>query len=286
MTLAFSAEDMDRRTQVILGLSEDDKAERNKGIGASDANIICGGDAEKIIHLWRVKRGEAEPEDLSDILAVQMGTYTEALNIFWFEKNTGLRVVKRKEKFAHPKYPFVVARPEGVIQSTTDVLECKHVGPFNYSLETIRQRYLPQLAIQMACCGSDKAYLSVFSGNSKWEYDVIERDPIYEQEVLVAVKRFWECVETGEPPVDLPEAHAPIPVALMRKVDLSTSNVWCAAEAQYVENEAQSKLFESAKKTLKELVEADVSEATGRLVKVKRSVSGSLTLSRVRGGKS
>ena len=48
-------------------------AERRKGIGGSDANIIMSGDPERLIALWREKRGEAEPEDLSGNLAVQMG---------------------------------------------------------------------------------------------------------------------------------------------------------------------------------------------------------------------
>lgn len=281
MTLEISAEEQDRRTTYILGLTEEDKAERNKGIGASDANTILSGDVERIHKLWQVKRGEIEPEDLSDILAVQMGTWTEALNIFWFEKNTGLKVTHRKEKFAHPKRSFLVARPEGIVKPDA-TLECKHVGPFNYRLDDIVARYRPQLAVHMACTGMDKAYLSVFSGNSKWEFETVERDHLYEQEVLAAIDRFWECVQTGELPVDLPEAHAPVPVALMRKVDLSTSNVWGAAEAQYLENEKASKLFNEAKDTLKGLVEADVCEARGRLLQIKRSKTGSLTFSKVK----
>lgn len=282
MTLEISAEEQDKRTTYILGLTEDDKAERNKGLGASDANIICGGDPEKILHLWKVKRGEAEAEDLSDILAVQMGTWTEALNIYWFEKQTGKRVTSRKEKFAHPKHPFIVCRPEGLVDGTTAILECKHVGAFHYDIATIRARYLPQVAVQMACCGAERAYLSVFSGNNKWECDTIERDPIYEQEVLAALRAFWRHVEEGTPPVDLPEAHAPVPHALLRTVLMSGSNIWGAAEVQYLDNEKQAKLFEDAKKSMKELIEEDVGEATGNLLKIKRSKSGSLSFSKVK----
>jgi hypothetical protein len=34
-------------------------------IGGSDARIIMGSDEAALIRLWREKRGEAEPEDLS-----------------------------------------------------------------------------------------------------------------------------------------------------------------------------------------------------------------------------
>jgi hypothetical protein len=39
-----------------------------------------GGDEAALIHLWREKRGEIEPEDLSGNLIVQLGVVTEALN--------------------------------------------------------------------------------------------------------------------------------------------------------------------------------------------------------------
>jgi predicted phage-related endonuclease len=54
--------------------------ERRSFIGGSDARLIMGTDEGALIRLWREKRGEIEPEDLSDNLAVQLGSATEALN--------------------------------------------------------------------------------------------------------------------------------------------------------------------------------------------------------------
>jgi hypothetical protein len=42
-------------------------------VGGSDARIIMGGDEAALVQLWREKRGEAEPEDLSGNLIVQLG---------------------------------------------------------------------------------------------------------------------------------------------------------------------------------------------------------------------
>ena len=42
-------------------------------IGGSDARIIMGNDEAALLRLWREKRGEAEPEDLSGNLIVQLG---------------------------------------------------------------------------------------------------------------------------------------------------------------------------------------------------------------------
>ncbi len=50
---------------------------RRTFIGGSDARIIMGDDEPAFLRLWREKRGEAEPEDLSDNLVVQLGVATE-----------------------------------------------------------------------------------------------------------------------------------------------------------------------------------------------------------------
>ena len=62
---------------------------RRNFIGGSDARIIMGADEAALLRLWREKRGEAEPEDLSGNLIVQLGCVTEDLNRHWYERNTG-----------------------------------------------------------------------------------------------------------------------------------------------------------------------------------------------------
>jgi predicted phage-related endonuclease len=68
---------------------------RRQFIGGSDARIIVGNDQAALVRLWREKRGEAVPEDLSDNLIVQLGRATEELNRSWYERNTGRRVAGR-----------------------------------------------------------------------------------------------------------------------------------------------------------------------------------------------
>jgi predicted phage-related endonuclease len=46
-------------------------ADRRHFIGGSDARIIMGNDEAALVRLWREKRGEAEPQDLSGNLIVQ-----------------------------------------------------------------------------------------------------------------------------------------------------------------------------------------------------------------------
>ena len=63
-----------------------DSISRRSFIGGSDARIIMGDDEAALIRLWREKRGEAETEDLSGNLIVQLGRATEELNRYWYER--------------------------------------------------------------------------------------------------------------------------------------------------------------------------------------------------------
>jgi predicted phage-related endonuclease len=54
---------------------------RRHFIGGSDARVIMGDNEAALLRLWREKRGEAEPEDLSTNLIVQLGLVTENLNL-------------------------------------------------------------------------------------------------------------------------------------------------------------------------------------------------------------
>jgi predicted phage-related endonuclease len=72
--------------------------DRRTFIGDSDARIIMGDDEANLIRLWREKRGEVEPEDLSGgNLIVQLGRVTEDLNRRWYERNTG-HVIKDMQR--------------------------------------------------------------------------------------------------------------------------------------------------------------------------------------------
>jgi predicted phage-related endonuclease len=71
-------------------------------IGGSDARIIMGDDEPALLRLWREKRGEVEPEDLSANLIVQLGLVTEDLNRRWYQANTGQVLTDLQRQVRHP----------------------------------------------------------------------------------------------------------------------------------------------------------------------------------------
>src|ERR1700760_3749182 len=82
-------------------------SDRRAFIGGSDARVIMGDDEAALVRLWREKRGEVEPEDLSGVLVVQLGTVTEDLNRRWFERNTGKAVRDVQRRVSHPVHQRV-----------------------------------------------------------------------------------------------------------------------------------------------------------------------------------
>jgi predicted phage-related endonuclease len=84
---------------------------RRSFIDGSDARIIMGDDLEALVRLWREKRGEVEPEDLSGNLIVQLGTATEDLNRQWYERNTGHSVGSVQRRLIHPIHKWMAANP-------------------------------------------------------------------------------------------------------------------------------------------------------------------------------
>lgn len=74
-----------------------------------------GGDEEAILRLWKEKRGEVEPEDLSGVLPVQMGVWTEQLNVFWFQKHTGKLVISRGDTRVSEEHPWMRCNLDGEV---------------------------------------------------------------------------------------------------------------------------------------------------------------------------
>src|SRR6266481_2808698 len=105
--------------------------ERRFFVGGSDARIIMGSDEAALIQLWREKRGEAEPEDLSRNLVVQLGAATEELNRFWYERNTGRRVTDIQRKVKHSAIPWMAATLDGIVEGMGAVFEAKFMLPWS-----------------------------------------------------------------------------------------------------------------------------------------------------------
>lgn len=64
--------------------------------------------------MWREKRGEIEPEDLSGNLIVQLGVVTEELNLAWYERNSGQTVNDAQKRVRHPVHQWMATTLDGI----------------------------------------------------------------------------------------------------------------------------------------------------------------------------
>jgi predicted phage-related endonuclease len=254
-----------------------DSRNRRSFIGGSDAQIIMGDEEAALLRLWKEKRSEIEPEDLSGNLLVQLGTVTEHLNRRWFEKNTGHAVTEVQRRVFHAVHRWAAATLDGKVEPTGAVFEAKFMLPWNFSEEAAAEKHMAQLQHNMWVTASRTAVLSIITGGGKWVEMTIPADPLYQHLLLTAERKFWRCVETGEPP-RLFGIEPPRPrIEAVRTIDMSGSNVWAEFANLYRLTRPAALDHDRAKAELKALVPEDAKEASGHGVRAKRSKSGAIS---------
>jgi hypothetical protein len=253
------------------------KPNRRQFLGGSDARIIMSPDEAALIRLWKEKRGEAEPEDLSDNLIVQLGVATEPLNRTWYERNAGRAVTDVQRWVRHPVHRYLAATLDGFVNDLDAVFEAKFMLPWSFSEEGAVEKHMAQLQHNMWVTNARSAALSIITGGGKWIEMTIPADALYQHFLVTAERRFWRCVQTGETPrpygIEPPRPR----VEAVRVVDMSGSNSWaefaglfCATRSAFIDHER-------AKSELKTLMPEDAKEAIGHGVRAKRSKSGAVS---------
>jgi predicted phage-related endonuclease len=251
--------------------------DRRSFIGGSDARIVMSNDERALIRHWCEKRGEVEPEDLSGNLIVQLGTATEELNRSWYERNTGRRVTDVQRRVRHSAIPWMVATLDGLVEGTGAVFESKFMLPWSFSEEAAAEKYMAQVQHNMWVTHARTSVLSIITGGGKWVEISIPMDPLYLSVLVSAERKFWRCVQAGEPP-HLINAEPPRPrIEAIRVVDMSASNSWAEFGALFRNTRSAFLDHERAKSELKALMPEDAKEAIGHGVKAKRSKSGAVS---------
>ena len=268
---------------VVIDASVGKHRDRRTFIGGSDARIIMGSDETALIRLWREKRGEVEPEDLSNNLLVQLGLATEELNRRWYQTNTGQAITDAQKRVRHPALRWMAATLDGRVEAIGAVFEAKFTLPWAFSEEAAAEKYMPQLQHNMWVVAAKSAVLSVITGGGEWVEIATHADPLYQHLIVTAERKFWRCVETGEPPrlfgVEPPKPR----IEAVRIVDMSGSNSWADFAGLFRGTRQAFLDHERSKAELKALMPEDAKEAIGHGVRAKRSKSGAVSFDLVDG---
>jgi hypothetical protein len=248
---------------------------RKGKLTASRIACLMRGDTVKIMDLYREMIGDPTwtEEDLSENWAVQLGSFTEPLNLRWFELKRG--PLSRQGE--------VAVHPNGWLACTLDAwsvlhecpVETKHTGghePF----ETLVERYQPQMHTQMIVTNTKQCALSIILGAREPVVDFVDYDEDYGAELMRRGEAFMQCVWSKTPPVDVDEPVVP-PVP-GKVYDMSSSNLWSSEAFTWLENIQAKKLAEMAEKSLKAMVPADAKKCEGHGIYISRDRGGRLSL--------
>jgi hypothetical protein len=149
--------------------------------------------------------------------------------------------------------------------------------PWTFSEETAAAKYMPQLQHNMWVIAARSAVLSVITGGGKWVEITTHADPHYQYLIVTAERKFWRCVESGEPPrlfgVEPPKPR----IEAVRIVDMSASNSWAEFAGLFRSTWQAFLEHERSKTELKALMPEDAKEAIGHGIRAKRSKSGAVS---------
>lgn len=259
---------------------------RENRVTASFLPALMAGDEAKILNEWRriVDDPAYEPEYLSDKWPVQFGSFIEPFALDWHQKRTGQALIRRGENVTHPERPHVCCTLDAWRPSDRAVVDCKAIGQWR-KLDEVIPYYVPQLVVQRACLGAEKASLLIVHAGGEPVEHPVEWAPEYEAAVWQRVDEFWRCVETLTPPVAMAPVAAPAPPEQWRSIDLDASGDapnWGADMRSHLDRWAvtavQAKENAKATKAVKELLPEDVGLVTCDGVKVSRAKNGAVSI--------
>lgn len=194
---------------VILALTDDMPYDewlewRKKGIGGSDASIVCGINRYKSpVELWMEKTNQLPYQEAGE--AAYWGTQLESLVRTEFTKRTGITVKQIEQLLQSKEHPFMLANLDGECIHPTYgkcIFEAKTASAYKTGEwdDAIPDAYVLQVQHYMAVTGYGGAYIAVLIGGNTFRWKFIERDDEMISMLIQLEGDFWEHVQTMTPP--------------------------------------------------------------------------------------
>ena len=244
-----------------MALNDEQRANRARGLGSSDATRIMAGDWRA---LWREKTGRARPRCLDYVPAVQIGVATESLHPRFYTRATGIPCYPAgPETRVHPEFPFILAHPDfltwserhgDMLMPADTVLEAKFHGGFKTDEELAEDHYW-QLQHQMLVTGFARSVLSVLRPGSYGYLDVA-RDEADLSVLLESLHAFWWHVENDLEPEDPLAVPAP-DLDAMTVIDMSLHNGFAVSAGTISATRRAVQAYREAEASLKAMMPAE-----------------------------
>lgn len=177
---------------------------RRKGIGGSDASVVCGINRYKSpMELWLDKTGQLPCRESGE--AAYWGTQLEALVREEFTKRTGIEVQQVYQLLQSEAYPFMLANLDGMCihpEYGECGFEAKTASAYKTGEweDTIPDEYQLQIQHYMAVTGYKGFYIAVLIGGNTFRWRFVERDEELIAMLIELESEFWHLVENNIPP--------------------------------------------------------------------------------------
>lgn len=178
---------------------------RKEGIGGSDVSVICGINKYKsALELWLEKRGYKENDEAGE--SAYWGTTLEPIVREEFVKRTSLEVETISLMLKHPKYDFMIANVDGIVNDNEGkkcIFEAKTASAYKldqWKDDEIPEEYMLQIQHYMAVTGYERTYIAVLIGGNTFKYKAIDRDDELIDMIISIEENFWNCVINDVPP--------------------------------------------------------------------------------------
>jgi predicted phage-related endonuclease len=260
-----------------MALTDRQKLARQGKITASRIGVLMSGDARAIYDLWLELTGDPsfEPPDFSNVWAIQLGNATEKFHLDWIERSLGL-INERGKSHQHPKVSWALATLDGWIVNERIAVEAKHTGGFE-PMDTIIDRYMPQMHWTMWCTETEEIAFSVIMGAKEPKPLIIKFDHGYMAELIERGEEFIDHVHNLTEPVANPYLKPPKPV-FSRSIDMSGNNEWGFHASGWLSNRVAFQKYNESATAIKNLMPSDAKEGFGHGIIVTRSKAGALTI--------
>src|SRR5262249_56547962 len=126
----------------------------------------------------------------SDNLIVQLGVAIEPVNRRWLERTTWQVIKDVQTWMRHSVIRWMAATLDGFIERTGAVFEAKFMLPWSFSEEAAAEKHIAQVQHNMWVVAARSAVLSVITGGGKWVGITTHPDPLYQQFVVTAARKF------------------------------------------------------------------------------------------------
>lgn len=274
-------------------LTEEQRQERLKVIGGSDARKILSGDW---LELYEEKKGIREPEFTKDqMFLMDMGSAVEpVIRTRWFDEFTAENDYKHMHMMENPYKPHdwieylgcnldsMLNLHEDSGKVTNIIQEIKfHTGMKD--IEELAEYYYGQIQHNIECAGVQLCHFTVgFGAWGKYANLIVERDDAFIEQYLELCQQFWWHVENSEPPSgEFQTENVPEAPAWTKVIDMTGNNSWADATFDYAQNMDSAKRFEECKKLIKELMPDDAGVAYGHGIKAKRDKRGAVRITKL-----